>query len=675
VISNAEPEVPFVSRTVELSGTLPRQVRVFDPLSGATVLETFQTTKFLDLSTLPFGNFLVQHWASGALSRYVVVANSATAFEAFDPAVTFEGTLPRRLIFSDARTNLDVWDSWIYGSTVNVLGLLPPGEYKVRHASSGQPYQQGMLVVGAQLPSYRLYTEQVSPSAIRIDWGPFGSELSARVQVFEDSQLILDVTQEESPVVLDVPQGNLSVQVTVAGHEQSVQHCSLPQLAQDGTCRSFSQSLYFNFVSNAMIGFSVPGAVPTNPDVTAEIVIVEPPLHGTLVRGDEEHFQTYIPNPGFAGSDAAVLRVIYSDGTQTDILVTLVTTTPAVPAFAHFVPGIGTTQPDYRTPPPAELEGNDLPYDLIVNSDFGKVVERINGDGSTVWRHIQSSPTLTVAVLGNEVFVAGMRSIRVLDAETGILKRSIPVGLEANEVLQFANPIDSQRFLVSWFTDSDLSYVGIWSVNQGWEWISNQTYLWPRWADLQEDLLVIADTYGHRVVGESVTDGNIVFEIPAYFPNDVRWIGESSVLIAEEHADRVWAYDWLTEERELVISAPGPRSDLQLPFDVVLALSNSADLRIIPSSRTSLSKSSTEFSGTDTVYAPNGAVQLPDGSFYVADTDNHRVIHVSGDGDVLSELVGINNPTKIAYLWDPPPPVVNPPLPSFGSVWPRDILF
>ncbi len=642
---------PAVDRTVTLTGSLPRHVRVFDPATGQTALELDQTTSVLDLTSLALGNYIVEHAALGEVPRYLAVANSLTSIETFDPVLEFEGPLPRRVVITDIRTQEVVWDYWIYGPNLNVLGLLPPGEYVVKHAASGEPWRKGKLIIGAPLPSYRLYTEQVSPQSIKINWSPLGSESSARIQILEDAIPILDITHEESEVVIDVPQGDLTVRVTVGpDYVQSLQHCSLPTLAQDGSCRSFSKSLYFSLVSDAMLGFTVPGSLAEPLASASEVILVEEPQHGTLQPGDGIQFQTYKPNPGFVGQDSAVLRVVETDGSQRSVLVTFNVAAPSDPVFAHFVPEIGTTQADYRTPSPSQLIGPGLPYALIVNSDFGKVVERINVDGSTAWRHVQESPTGAIAVLDNDVVVAGAHEIRILDADTGVLKRTVHVDLAATDVLQFANPLDAQRMLVSWFTNTDISYVGIWNTQQGWEWISQQTFMWPRWADLHGDLVVVADTYGHRIVGESISTGSNVFQIPAYFPNDVRFIDEFHVLITEEHADRVWIYDWLTEDRTLVISAPGPRSDLRLPFDVVLSLSNSPQLRVDPSSRLSLSKASTEFSGINTVYAPNGAVHLPDGTFYIADTDNHRVIHVSADGNVLAELVGLNNPTKVAYV-------------------------
>ena len=75
------------------------------------------------------------------------------------------------------------------------------------------------------------------------------------------------------------------------------------------------------------------------------------------------------------------------------------------------------------------------------------------------WRLVQESPTGAVDVIGEEVVVAGAQEIRFINVNTGVLNRTIHVALDPTDVLQFVNPLDSQRLLVSWFTTTDVSYV------------------------------------------------------------------------------------------------------------------------------------------------------------------------------------------------------------------------
>jgi hypothetical protein len=643
---------PVNSRWVALPGSSPRHVRVIDPATDLTVLERDISDNRLDLAALTFGSYVIEHAAVEEMPSHLTAFHGLAATDVFDPVLELDGEFPRRLVITDLITQQVVWDQWHYGSTTYVLGMVPAGEYTLQHAAPGESWRQGKLVVGSHLPSYRLYTEQISPTMLSIDWGPVGPDSAARVQVFANSLPITDTTYRTGRTTIEVPSADLTIRVTVGTEfEHATQHCSIPVVALDGSCRSFTESVSASLVRGSLFGFVLSGVYANTVDAGNRIRLVEPPRHGTLRTGDSLQFQTYVPNLPFEGRDSAVFRIRQTDGSESTVLVVFDVIAPVVPDFAYYVPGTGTTPPDYRIPNAARLVGPAFPLPVIVNSDFGQVVERIQPDGTTAWRHVQPSPTSTVAVLNNsEIFVAGAREVRVLDGASGALRRTIPISLPEGSALQFANPLDAHRILLSWFTATDISFIGIWNSQQGWEWNSPQPYLWPRWAELSGNFLAVADTYNNRVVVQSFPSGRIITEIPAYFPNDVRFVNAFKLLITEEHSDRIWLYDLLTRKKILVISAPGPRSDLSLPFSTVEQLSNSVDLRMIPTSSSSFSKASTRSAGKNTVYAPNGAVRLPNGSYYIADSDNHRVIHVSSQGIVLSELVGLNNPTKVAYL-------------------------
>jgi len=58
-----------------------------------------------------------------------------------------------------------------------------------------------------------------------------------------------------------------------------------------------------------------------------------------------------------------------------------------------------------------------------------------------------------------------------------------------------------------------------------------------------------------------------------------------------------------------------------------------------------------EFSGINSLYSPNSAIRLASGGYYIADTDNHRVIYLDDMGIVVSVLSGFNNPTQV-LAWD-----------------------
>ena len=423
---------------------------------------------------------------------------------------------------------------------------------------------------------------------------------------------------------------------------------SQPNMVATNTPPVSGHPLEFTTTSNTQYGIRLDGFDADGDAIS--YVIETMPEHGRLLVSDSTQFVTYVADADYVGVDSFEYRPF--DGTQYgDRMIISVQVEPTTnPSLSYFVPGAGTLNTELGTPELPTLTGTELPFDMIVNSQFGKLIERIDQQGQVVWRYQQPFANRAVDVYENQVVFAAQREIHVLDVESGILIRTYSLGADTAD-LAFVNQLDDDHLLVSRKIFGESTYrVELWSLTSGLQWTNPFATSYPRWADSHGNLIAVTDTFGHRVYVVNRLTNELVAEQKVFFPNDVRFLNDTTLLITEEHADRVWKYDFVTNSRTLVLSAPDSRADLTLSHEQVLLLSNDPALRIDPENSRSKSKSSVEYSGNLTLYAPNGAIQLPDGSYYIADTDNHRVIHVSAESQILAVVGLFNNPTKVAFL-------------------------
>lgn len=368
------------------------------------------------------------------------------------------------------------------------------------------------------------------------------------------------------------------------------------------------------------------------------------PQHGAVLWDAENDAFTYFPDLGFEGVESLLARVHDDQSSGASFVIELQIEQPTFPMLSYFVPGQGTIDVEEGDPGQASLSGQALPADIVVNSQLGKLIERLDRNGESVWRYQQPTQSRSIDYHDGEVFYTTNTEVQVLNGATGVLDRRIQLPSDTGYVL-FANVLEDHSMLIG-----RRRVNGNYSVDQVTStgeliqsWFYAEVFA-PRWADRAGDRLVVADTFNHQVILLNIATDERV-DIPVYFPNDVRLV-EERILITEEHADRVWWYDVQTETRELVISGPGERSNLSLSLSEIIALANSPDSRIQPANDRSKSVSAVEYAGPRTLYSPNGAVAVGN-AYLIADTDNHRVLHVGANGEVLSIVGTFNNPTKV----------------------------
>jgi hypothetical protein len=399
-------------------------------------------------------------------------------------------------------------------------------------------------------------------------------------------------------------------------------------------------------ISSASVGILLEGF---DGDSDTFSFTTDSPNHGTLVWDAEGSALTYTPERDFVGTDRFTAQIHDRETSGSQFTVEVSVESPKTPQLSYYAPGQGTINIGREAPGIATQIGEEFPAEIIVNSQYSRLIERFSRSGETLWRYRQPYEYHSVDYYRGEVFYTALDEIHVLDGQTGTLTRRIALPDDTSYVL-FANVTDDDAILIGRqrkdgsFSIDRVSHQG--QLQQSW--FQGQVSS-PRWADISGDQLAIADTFQHRVILLNLDDSTSK-EIPVYYPNDLRFDGQR-LLITEEHADRVVWYDLDSGERTVLLSGPGQRNDLSSTIIELRDLSNAESSRIDPNDVNSKSISSTDYSQSQTLYSPNGAVPYESGVI-IADTDNHRVVFVDANGQVLSTLSSFNTPTRVAIVDD-----------------------
>jgi hypothetical protein len=297
------------------------------------------------------------------------------------------------------------------------------------------------------------------------------------------------------------------------------------------------------------------------------------------------------------------------------------------PRRAHYVPAFGRTADVlYCTPAkPPQLAGGLLGHDVIIVSDMGGVVQRIDSSGRLVWQRRLSMPR-GLDLHGNRLLVGEGSSVRVL---------SVTSGAELQRY-EFDQPILMVRHLGnSLYTLMNIEGQGAvrrYELSENGPRLVRSTPVvtrYPRGIDVGSAGVYVADTFGNRVIRLDSDSLELRAQAAAYFPNSVQLMGDH-LLVSEEHLNVV------SEFR----AAPLERMGLLLgcrAHPVGANLPAAAPVRICRGS-----------SAAAELYSPNDVFAV-DKLVYVADTDNHRVI-VFLKGHLVAQLTGFNNPVNVRVV-------------------------
>ncbi len=299
------------------------------------------------------------------------------------------------------------------------------------------------------------------------------------------------------------------------------------------------------------------------------------------------------------------------------------------PSRAKYVRELETTVDIiYCTPakPPKLLSG-PLANELIVASDMGGVVQRINAEGRLVWQRSFWSPR-SLEIQAGRIFVAEGRYLHVLSLATGATLQEfefnnpiIAIRLEGNALYTLMD--NEGKGLLSKYEFSINKFNLVKSV------LIEKSY--PRGFDIDSLNIYIADTYGHRILLIDRDTFEVQDSVPSYFPNSIQVIGDH-LIVTEEHSNVIsrFAVRPLVR-RDILVGCPS----------FLLGVKNKKNALMEPIQKSTCDPKLFPIY----LYSPNNAY-LKNENLYIADTDNHRVIQLTAC-KIDAELTGFNDPVCV----------------------------
>lgn len=324
---------------------------------------------------------------------------------------------------------------------------------------------------------------------------------------------------------------------------------------------------------------------------------------------------------------------------------------------SFYRPGEGTIEAD-GTPesfllPRTTGEGGEA---LAISSDIGRYVLVLNPAGDVrchfnTWPNWGPSGILT---LDDEIwFGLGKEVVVMSSKDCSITRRfSIP---GAHSIIFISKA--AKGFLLGFEGTSapdnhedkpPSSEVVLWSPEKGIFWRNPFETASPRSAIENGVFIIIADTFWHRIFAVDMRTSRMVWSMASYYPNELALVNESEILVAEEHLNRIARINTLNQTRSVVFGCNLPLfQNHQSVFPgIVLKEKMSIDPIDNP---LQLSACAIERSGRYTLYSPN-AVFIATSGYYIADTDNHRVIKIDANGLITREITNLNNPVSVHVL-------------------------
>lgn len=316
--------------------------------------------------------------------------------------------------------------------------------------------------------------------------------------------------------------------------------------------------------------------------------------------------------------------------------------------FSYFSPSVGTLNVGLSTSRTPKLVDGPFPNDIIAVMQFSGEVVRYNKMGQVVWRH-ENGYGRFVSRGDNLIFTnssrVGWYDILNYDGEivsSFYSNRDINfIEQVGNKIAFVYNEISAPVEVYEW--DEDRLVVG--NIK-----FSSTPINYSRSAKFYKNILILADTFGHKLIYQNMSNGVVEFEINMLYPNDIS-VYNDYLYVVEEHFDRVRVFDLLSNDSFIAMAPPASKlwnSDIWYgnidPIDLY-----GADCQVIDGEMIQYRSYASIFcSGRNTLYAPNGIEVNADGML-IADTDNARIVWF-GSGGSITELAGLNNPTKVFFV-------------------------
>lgn len=296
---------------------------------------------------------------------------------------------------------------------------------------------------------------------------------------------------------------------------------------------------------------------------------------------------------------------------------------------------------------------------LVVASDLGRYVMVFNSDGSVRCSY-DAYPNwgpMGLAIIGDEIWFGIRTKIIAMSANNCKVKQEyILPRVEGN--ITFVS-LANEGFIIGYERAqkghkrirSEVFVTGkviIWNPKKGVFWENPYEVSSPRAAVQMGAFVLISDSFWHRVFAVDVRTSKMVWSFASYYPNDIAPMGEDGFLLVEEHLNRIVSVDAVGQRRSVLFSCnlPAFRDPGMSYPEIIKSETKTVDALENP---LSLSACALEQAGRYTLYSPSSVAVAKNG-YYVADTDNHRVIKLSDNGLIVREIRGLYNPVSVRIL-------------------------
>lgn len=273
-----------------------------------------------------------------------------------------------------------------------------------------------------------------------------------------------------------------------------------------------------------------------------------------------------------------------------------------------------------------KVKGEPLPGPLYIASDLAGSLRRVDKNGTVSTLVYNGYSVNDLELQGSTLHYASMGSTFTMDINTESI-------IEQNYVKA---GMCAKHGLIC--TDKGVLVAG--GINNSF--IVEAQY--PRDAQRFGSRIYVADTFGHQVIVYDEVEHKVINTIEVYYPNSIQVLNTNTIIVTAEHANSVLQIDLTTNTKTILYGCnEGLYTNAEATVDQIIAY---------------------ELSGAGTLnersiclnklYSPNHATMLSNGDLLIADTDNHRVIVVR-NGQVVTEVVGLNNPTRAVLYLDATP--------------------
>lgn len=296
---------------------------------------------------------------------------------------------------------------------------------------------------------------------------------------------------------------------------------------------------------------------------------------------------------------------------------------------------------------------------LVIASDLGRYVMVLNSNGSVRCRY-DAYPNwgpMGLAIVGDEIWFGIRAKVIAISAKNCKVRHeyTLPGRVGNITFVSMAN----EGFIIGYEVVNkghkrdlgDVFVTGniiLWNPKKGVFWENPYEVSSPRAAIQLGTFVLISDSFWHRVFAVDVRTSKMVWSLASYYPNDMVPMGEDGFLLVEEHLNRVVSVDAVGRRRSVLFSCNLPAfRDLGMSYpEIKKSEAMTVDALENP---LSLSACALEQAGRYTLYSPSSVAVAKNG-YYVADTDNHRVIKLGNNGLIVREIRGLYNPVSVRIL-------------------------